>query len=451
MAICPACQVEHVDRQCTHSPSPLCYRCCTTGNGLTCPAHFHQMGNVDKAARLATRLVHESLLDDIIGQPHPPAGGPPLGQQLPGNVQSQQVDPAVAVPLLPPALPASASSAPPDFTALLATLTQLSTSMTELRIAVAEGQRETQQLRAALAAARPSSPPQSAPPQSPPPQSAPPTAAIPQTLAAILPRIPMSPASLPEMVSPPSAAHRSAVLDRSASHQAELANLINRFAPLAPQDDSDTDDHQVPSPSHTHTARPTPSVTLPAAFVPTSIGTGENALQALQAIVKTVVDKGSTSHIKNIKQLDELLDDWATDWVKAGTYTSRQVESVRAYQRLLILQFTISERRPFTEVLEYHRRWCKAVHAGTIDMFADGAELNLTILHKVSTPIQYASHGSSSSPPPRGHKAKADKTPTKATPGGGSSTPAKFPAGSCTYHPNSTSHTTEHCKTKGRA
>jgi hypothetical protein len=254
--------------------------------------------------------------------------------------------------------------------------------------------------------------------------------------------------ALPPLISPPApaSAHRSAVLDRSASRQAELANLVNRFAPLAPHDDSDTEDRQVSSPSHTHTARFTPSVTLPAAFVPTAIGSDENAIQRFTAIVDAV-KRGTKAPYSNINELNEALDDWATSWRRAG-YSADKVEAVRRYQNFLVQQLTFTDRIPFKQVLEYHRKWCKAVHEGEVDMFAANACYHPAILHAVTHPLNFTPHTTSSSSS-RGPKSKSDKSSSKAPPSG-SSPPAKFPAGSCTHHPNSTSHTTEQCQKKGQ-
>lgn len=177
--------------------------------------------------------------------------------------------------------------------------------------------------------------------------------------------------------------------------------------------------------------------------MPTAVNTGEDALLTLQAALKSIAEKGTSSHLKTIKQLDEHLDDWAKSWIRDPKRTPRDVDAIRAYQRLLVFQWAVTERKPHADILEYNRRWMKAVAAGEIDMFAPDAELNLILLHKVQAPNIYTSQAST-----KPHKPKADKPPPKAT-AGAPPAPAKYPAGSCAHHSNSTSHTTEQCIKKG--
>lgn len=443
MVHCPACTVEHIDRHCTNTPR-LCHQCCTAGAAvLTCPPHFHAMGNSDREARLTTRLVHASLLDDVDDLP-PPNGGPaPDTGSLSPASQPPALNPAPpAQPPLQPAPPVAQAADP--IAALMATLTSLTASMTAMRAEFAQLQLQVQQRQAAQPAPAPAPGPAPAPaPSSPLPAGydVPVQPATPPH--GPLPFIPMRPLSSepPPLVQPP---HRSALLGQSAAARADVSRMVNNFAALAAHDDSDAEDHQVPSP-HTDTARRAPTVALPAAFVPTAVGSEENATQRLTAIVNSLAKKSGKSHLANINELNEELDDWATSWLKAGTYTAAQIESVRAYQRLLVQRLFMSERRSFTEVLEYHRKWCKAVHAGTIDMFAPGAELNLAILHEVYHPLNFAPQGSSSSPSHRGGKSKTTVASPKSTPRSSPPT-AKYPAGSCSNHPESTTHTTEQCK-----
>ena len=270
----------------------------------------------------------------------------------------------------------------------------------------------------------------------------------------LLPRIPLppSPASAtPELVHPP-APHRAAVLDRAAvASQSDIAALVNRLSALRHDGDSDDeDDAQVPSHPHTHTrttpAPPAPQQgVLPSAFIPSPVGTEQTATQQLAAIFTAINKQGTKVKYSSLEELDEALDDWATDAAKSGR-TAQQVESIRAYQQLLVTQFAISERMPLKQVLEYHRLWCKAVHAGTIDMFALDAAWNAKIYHTVTHPRRLHCTGPFTPPShQRDTKAKttADKAPTPRKPAA-----ATHPAGSCTYHPSSTSHTTAECQKK---
>ena len=266
-----------------------------------------------------------------------------------------------------------------------------------------------------------------------------PAAAPPRQLPAVAGPDPL-PRSGP-VSGPTSASHRTAVLDRTAASAAS-ANL---FAALT-DGDSDDDAHEVPLHSHTRTQ---PTVILPAAFVPTLSGTEESAGQQLAAIFKEFGKQGGKVKYATIKELDEALDDWVDDSLRRN-WTAAQVESIRAYQRLLITHFSSSERRPFKEILEYHNKWCKAVHNKSIDMCARGAELNHDILYEVSHPKQY---GSNTAAATAGHRAgrSRDVTPAATSAATKRSSPAagKYPTGSCTHHPTSTSHSTAECIKKG--
>lgn len=281
-----------------------------------------------------------------------------------------------------------------------------------------------------------------------------PAPAAPSSTAPILPYIPLPDhdPDMPALVNPPSnsAPHRAAVLDRAAvASQADIAALVNRLS-LHSDPDSDEEDTQVPHQPHTRSAH-TPSTTtaglLPQAFVPPPTGAEQSATQQLAAIFNALNKQGGKVKYSSIEELDEALGDWATDAAKAGR-TAQQVESIRAYQRQLTTHFYVSDRMPLKQVLEYHRLWCKAVHAGTIDMFARGAELNFAILHAVTHPLKLSAHGSTA---PSSHakdgksKAASDKAAAPQKPA-----TVKYPAGSCIHHPTSTSHTTAECIKKDK-
>jgi hypothetical protein len=264
----------------------------------------------------------------------------------------------------------------------------------------------------------------------------------------LLPRIPLpSPATapdLPALVSPP-ASHRAAVLDRAAaSSQGDIAALVNRFSALPNDGDSDEEDTTVPQQQHTrtaHTPQPAAAGVLPQAFVPAPAGSEHSATQQLAAIFSALNRQGGKVKYSSVEELNEALDDWAAEFVRAGR-SAQQVESVRAYQRLLIQQFYVSDRMPLKQVLEYHREWCKRVANGTIDMFAPDAAMNHHIHYGVTHPLRLSSQGSaSSSSSTKDGKSKgaSDKAKKPA---------AKHPAGSCTNHPLSTSHTTAECQKK---
>jgi len=246
------------------------------------------------------------------------------------------------------------------------------------------------------------------------------------------------PASTPPSVAPP-ACHRQVL-----APSAVAASPVNPFHALA-EGDSDDDEHEEPLHSHTRSHL---TAVLPAAFAPTPSGTEKSAQQQLSAIVSGLSKQGAKVKYANVAQLNEALDDWAADSLRAGWCAAR-VESIRAYQRQLVYKFSASERRPLKEVLDYHRKWCKAVHNGTINMFAPGAELNLHILYDVSNPQQFGATGTSASSTPRAGKPRSPAS--AAAPKGtarGSPAAGKHPAVSCTDHPTSTSHTTTECLKK---
>jgi hypothetical protein len=278
------------------------------------------------------------------------------------------------------------------------------------------------------------------------PASAPSVPPAPPSVAPILPYIPL-PASLPAtpaLVNPPP--HRAAVLDRTAvASQGEIAALVNRFSALRDDGDSDDEDTTVPTQPHTRTARTSPPAAteiLPQAFIPPPIGAEQNPTQQLAAIFNALNKQGGKVKYSTIEELDEALDDWAADALKTGR-SAQQVESIRAYQRLFTKQFAISDRMPLKQVLEYHRLWCKAVHAGTIDLFSQGAAMNHDIYYAVTHPLRLSGQGSTSS------SSQAKDSKSKAPSDKAKKPTAKYPAGSCTHHPTSTSHTTAECIKKG--
>jgi hypothetical protein len=252
----------------------------------------------------------------------------------------------------------------------------------------------------------------------------------------------VSTASIPQSNPAP---HRAAVLDRSAvASHGDIAELVNRFSALRDDGDSDEEDTKVPPQPHTRSARPSPTTSagiLPPAFVPPPIGGEHSATQQLAALFNALNKPGGSVKPTSIEALDEQLGDWAAMALREGR-SAQQVESIRAYQRLLITQFTVSDRMTLKQVLEYHRLWCKGVYDGSIDMFAPGAALNHDIYFKVTHPLKLTAHGSTT---PSSHakdgkpKTASDKAPAPKKPA------ATYPAGSCIHHPTSTTHTTAEC------
>ena len=454
MVLCATCRVNTIDRHCTNTPRS-CYQCCTSHvDILTCPSHYQQMGIPDAAARLATGRVHPIIAEDAEAslqsgdaQQQPPA--PPGGElaQADGALSSPPSHPQPASDSvnLAPAAPVPSIAAPPVASqgALAASMVNAAVSevaIAELRASMAA------ELRASMAAMQKSLATAIA-------------SAVQSSFVAVLssqasaqaaPTAPTAVAPQQAVTPPPPSAsppHRAAVLDGAATStsRAEIANLVSRFSALSDDDDADDGTHQVQQHTHTRREQPLPAALLPTPFVPTAAGTEQSAQQQLVAIVNGLNKQGSKVKYTTIAELDEALDDWATDSIKTG-WSAKQVQSIRAYQHLLVANLTVSQRRPLKQVLDYHRRWCKAVHEGDIDMFAKGAELNHAILYDVDHPRQY---GPTSATNPSTSKAGKDTaTAAKAGTTGGHPAAGKHLAGSCTNHPNSTTHTTAECKKK---
>ena len=460
MVHCAQCTVNPIDRHCTNHPR-TCYECCTTSATTpTCPPHFKQLGRLAAEARLQTGLVHPNILADAADPEaaeadshHAPSspprtpprtpvpGGPPPAPPAAGSLPPpQRSAPSPSTGSPPPPLNASASgSAPPDAAA------SQPVTLESLAATVASMAAFMQQLAQAQAASA-SAPAAAAVGPTPP--------AVPAAPLAILPHIPLSPsaAPMPPLVRPPP--HRAAVLDRAApASQSDIAALVNRFSALRDDGDSDEDEAQVPAQSHTRTTRAPPPATaastaaaaLPSAFVPQAVGTEQTAAQQLAAIFRALDKQGGKAKYTTIEELNEALDDWFADAVRANR-PLHEVDSIRAYQRVLITRFAISDRMPLKQVLEYHRLWCKAVHAGTLDMFVPGAAMNHDIYYEVTHPLKLLGQAPSAPSSKDGKFKSASSKTTAPSP----TSRAKHPAGSCTHHPTSTSHTTAECVKKGK-
>ena len=432
------CSINNVDRRCGNT-TRTCFDCCTTSDTInTCPYRFYAMGNTRRAARLLSGKVHPHILADAANEERKDddddsaavVPAPPNVPNAPATLPqaAPQHDPPVReTPVVPPPGVAAQPPAVPDNATLAASVSALTAMVHQLVQAEA-----ARQAAAALASA-------SAAPPAPP--SAPPSA------APLLPTIPPQPAAaapdMPALLSPPP--HRAAVLDRgAASSHGDIAALVHRLSALPVDRDSDDEDTTVPPQQHTRTAR-TPQLAaagvLPDAFVPAPVGSEHTPTQQLAAIFNALHKQGGKVKYAGIEELNEALDDWAAGFLKSGR-SAQQVESVRAYQRLLVQRFAISDGMPLKQVLEYHRLWCKRVADGTIDMFAPGAALNHDIFHEATHPLRLIRQGSTSS------SSSSKDGRSKSTTDKAKKPTAKHPAGSCTNHPLSTTHTTAECQKK---
>ena len=398
MVLCATCSVSKIDPRCTNTLQ-TCYSCCTShASILTCPAHYQQMGNLDKRARLASGLVHPIIVREAAlatsstsaSRPSAPSGesDPPGGAMNEKAASSRPADSGLSASSLPvgadqavfslpvvrPSLPAGDAVAAPTATAasmIAAMRAELDADRAAAQVREAALQAQLTSIMSCLAALRPAAAP-----------------VAPVAQAATAPQLPVQPA-LPQVSAPP---HRGAVLSREAA----AVSLVNTYAALA-NADSDEDTHEVLPHSHTNTL-------LPAAFVPTPSGSEQSAQQQLAAILSGLSKQGAKIKYANIAELDEALDDWAADALRLGR-TAVQVESIRAYQDFLIDDLTGSRHWPLKDVLEYHRKWCKAVHSGTIDMFAPRAWPTTTSWTRWLTPSSTGARR----PQPRPHPSRASR------------------------------------------
>ena len=419
MVACTTCAVESQDSHCGHDEH-YCHNCCTTSATInTCLYHFRVLGNIAQATRFASGKVTAEVTGFMTNKtasllsPAPSTAPPAAPSQLPSPAVVSSAATAASIAALRAELEADRAAAQVERAAMQAQLAEQSAT--------------SRRMMAMLAALHPSAPIISPP-------------------AAV--NHPLQPPPSPPVSVP--AAHRAAVLDRAAAAPEAAFDPSAGLLARGHDDEDDDDAHEVRSHAHIHGAQAQPNAILPAAFVPTPSGTAQNAQQQLAALFNGLAKQGSKVKYATISELNEALDDWATDSLGAG-WTAAQIESIRAYQRLLIVRLTVSERWPLKDVLEYHRKWCKAVHAGTIDMFARGAELNLVFRHEVQYPIVLGAPTASASSTVTAKSGKSKDTSTAAASSAKTTaarTPpaAKPPAGSCTNHPASTSHTTAECK-----
>ena len=383
------------------------------------------MGATAAAARLATGLVHPYVIEDCAaGLPPAESSAPQVGEAAPPPVAGSDAPGSDEVTSEPPAAerPPSTSPlrpAPSASIAPAATASSLAAMRAELEADRAAAQVDRVAMQARLdkqAAAQAAD-----------------TERIMALLAVLRPiGAPTAPLQSPSLSAP----HRRAVLTNAA------ATVAPTIHDAVANDDSDEDEHEVRPHSHT---RPQPAAVLPAFFVPTPSGTEQSAQQQLAAIVSGLSKQGTRVKYASVAEFNEALDDWVADSLRAG-WTAAQIESIRAYQRFVVKLY-VSDNHSLKEILEYHRAWCKAVHAGTIDMFAAGAEFNWPILYAVLNPQQFGRAAASTPPAVKTAKARSPASTASSTSSGSPAAP-KFPAGSCTNHPLSTTHTTADCKKK---
>ena len=449
MVLCTLCNTANPDRHCHNSPR-LCYGCCTSNLSVrTCAPHYHQMGNTAQAARLASRLVVPSLLgEEVDSEEEQP---PPPGAESASSASSSQSTSSPAplpgppvqagpVPLHPQALLSAVASLPPashSNDSVMASVASLASLVLSLQSEIAQLRRDHANTSVPAA-----------------PVNAP---VIPPLAPAAageepLPFVPPSPA-LPPLVSPPArsaAPHRAAVLDRgSTASQAAVNDMINRFSAL--DEDSDEDDRQVRPQLHTTShAAPSQSASvvsppsvLPDALIPASPGSDRDNAQVLSTLLNNLHKK--EVKYKTLKDLKEALDDW---WQFAidRKWPGEHLTSLREYtdfilHKLPAMSWSISE------ISEYHRLFLKQVYSGKCDMFARNAHADVHLMLEIRPASVVGTSSSSSSTSPSAHRQRKAKTPpAPREPGSTGSLVGKYAKGSCTTHPESTTHTTAQCR-----
>lgn len=182
-------------------------------------------------------------------------------------------------------------------------------------------------------------------------------------------------------------------------------------------------------------------------MIPVEAGSVQDYTQHLTRLMTTM--HRTAAKYASLKALDQGLEEWWESESRHGTWTGLQLMSLANYRAFLIQE--LGPTRPLSKILEYHRLWTKAVYSFEHDMFQPGGHYvpHLFLKAGLLEPIKSSSSSSSS------HRGGKQSTNT-AEPGAAAGTAAanlkrhpdsgKHPAGSCTKHPTSTTHTTAECR-----
>jgi hypothetical protein len=184
-------------------------------------------------------------------------------------------------------------------------------------------------------------------------------------------------------------------------------------------------------------------------MIPAVAGSVQDNTQLLTSLITTF--HKTTVKYSSLKALDEGLEEWWVKASKSGTWTGPQLMSVANYRTFLVLQ--LGPHRPFSKILDYHRFFTAAVNDGEHDMFQTGGHYVPHLFFKAGL-LESHKSSSSSYPPRAGGKPSARSNEAGAAAGAAANTSSrnrhpdsgKHPAGSCTNHPTSTTHTTAECR-----
>jgi hypothetical protein len=263
----------------------------------------------------------------------------------------------------------------------------------------------------------------------------------------LLPRlVPPPPSLAPSAIPPP---HRVGPLGVSPRASAELTALIERVSQGPPTSQEDDEKTEVRPQALTLASTRTSAGRinfLPDAFIPLVPGSIQDNNQMLASLI-------SSFHKREVKYptltaLDTALGEWWESAI-AAHWAAAQLSSLYEYRYLLIHR--MGPVLPLAKILEYHRLWTKAVYAGTHDMFGPTGHINMAALLNTGLVLTQASSStsfSSASSSGKGKKALASAAAAAAKPAQGETKADEHPAGSCTNHPLSTTHTTAECRKK---
>ena len=251
-----------------------------------------------------------------------------------------------------------------------------------------------------------------------------------------LPAVPVaqqpSPAALPTIPPP----HHQALLGASSiDHHALLEQILRG-------PDASAEVTHSPHIAQQQAAPASPAVAswlnpLPEALIPSLPGSERDNTQILTSIITGL--KAREVKYTTLAQLDTALGDWWDSTVT--TWTGKQLNSLMLYRRFVI--DTLGKRCALHSVVKYHTLWVKAV-AARRHMFADDAHIYIPAIMEAEIPTGPVTSSSSN----KGKKTTA-ASDTAARKEGETPPKKTYPAGSCTHHPASITHTTAQCKHPG--
>ena len=406
MPLCGGCNVSRTDAYCTATPR-LCYTCCFGLLANCCLPHFRRAGVTETEPRIANGTAppgwDASGHDDNVGN-NADAGNADSSADNGNSIDLR--DDAGG----PARANASSQSAVID-------------SLRDQLAAMLQSQQALAQQVAALAAQR-SPPPELLPPPSSAPPRQPPAAAA----SPVRPPAPLRGAASP-------AAHRQEALGAGPAAAAEIHALIDGALHEPGADEDDHGAAQVSAPSHHQRARPSPASFLPAFMIPAPIGSGHDEQQVMAAALSAA--RRVTAKFANFTAMKQSLEDWCED-VELKQWPAERVMAVVRYHDLLVHTWGAAR---FQQSNEYHRLFIKDLNAGRHDMFAPRGHMNFGAMQEAGL---FNVGSSSPAGASRGGGKDKGRTPGKAT---DAKAPAsgEHPAGSCTKHPDFTTHTTAEC------